>query len=140
MDNGHTAVAILGELVPFFIFGVIAAIVISARYFRFKERAQMQDTLRAAYERGQPVGPEIIEALQSAPREIKRNYGPERDLRRGIFWMAWSIAFLAGAGALYFYDPSNDGTGGLMFVAAFPGFVGAAYLILYFLTRGKAKS
>lgn len=140
MEVGHTIVAVIGELVPFALFGLIAAVVLSNRYFRHKERTQLQETLRVAYEKGQPVQPELIEMMQQPPREMKRTYGPERDLRRGVFWMAWACAFLVGAGAAYYYDPSNDTTGGLMAIAAIPGFVGAAYLILYFLTRGKSKA
>ena len=139
MEAGHAVAAIIGELVPFALFGMIAAITLSNRYYRHKERTQLQETLRAAYEKGQPVQPELIEMMQQPPREIRRTHGPERDLRRGVFWLAWACALLAGAGAIYYYDPSNDATGGLMAIAAIPGFVGAAYLILYFLTRGKSK-
>lgn len=133
-------VAVIGELVPIIMIATVGAVVVASRYFRHKERQQMQDTLRTAYERGQPVQPELIAMLQAPPRETRRSYGPERDLRRGLFWMAWALALLAAGGALYYYDPSNDSTGGFMAFAAFPGFIGAAYLVIYFLTRGKSKS
>ena len=129
-----------GILVPMTIFGSIAGIAISARYFRYKERTQLQDTLRSAYERGQPVAPELVEAMQAGPKDIRRLrpfFGPERDLRRGIFWLAWAVAFLVAGGLQYYYDPSNDSTGTLMAVACFPGFVGLAYLLVYVLTRPK---
>jgi len=137
--SGHDIAEALGVLVPIVLFGMIGAIVVSSRYFRHKERTQLQDTLRAAYERGQPVQPELVAMMNTDPRSLKPGYGPERDLRRGLFWMAWALALLAAGGALYYYDPSNDTTGGFMAFACFPGFVGLAYLIIYFLTRGKAR-
>ena len=133
-------VTVVGELVPMVLFGTIGAVFIANRYFRHKERSQLQETLRTAYEKGQPVQPELLAMMQSPPREQRRTYGPERDLRRGLFWMAWALALLAAGGAMYYYDSSNDSTGGFMAFAAFPGFIGAAYLVIYFLTRGKTKS
>ena len=137
--SGHDFAEAAGVLVPVALFGMIGAIVVSNRYFRHKERTQLQDTLRAAYERGQPVQPELMQMMTSDPRPIKASYGPERDLRRGLFWIAWALALLAAGGALYYYDPSNDTTGAFMAFACFPGFVGLAYLIIYGLTRGKAR-
>ena len=134
------APAIVGEHVPFALFAMVGGIVISSRYFRHKERSQMQETLRAAYEKGQPVAPELIEAMQVGQKAVVRDRGgPERDLRRGIFWLAWAAALLAAGGAAYYYDPSNDGTGFCMAVAAFPGFIGLAYLAVWAFSRGKAK-
>ena len=46
---------------------------------------------------------------------------------------------LAAGGAFYYYDSSNDTTGAFMGFACFPGFVGLAYLIIYFLTRDKSR-
>jgi hypothetical protein len=77
--------------------------------------------------------------MTSDPRPLKPIYGPERDLRRGLFWMAWAFALLAAGGAFYYYDSSNDTTGAFMGFACFPGFVGLAYLIIYFLTRDKSR-
>jgi len=126
-------------LVPIALFGMIGAIVVGNRYFRHKERTQLQDTLRAAYERGQTVQPELLAMMTSDPRPLKPTFGPERDLRRGLFWIAWALALLAAGGAFYYYDPSNDTTGAFMGFACFPGFVGLAYLLIYFLTRGKTR-
>ena len=58
----------LGELVPILGIFMIIAIVIGPlwirSYFAARERAQMHETLRVAYEKGQPVPPELIEKLQ----------------------------------------------------------------------------
>ena len=139
MTAGHEVAEVTGELVPIFLFLMIGAIVVGNRYFRHKERTQMQETLRAAYERGQTVQPELLAMMTSDPRPLKPIYGPERDLRRGLFWMAWAFALLAAGGAFYYYDSSNDTTGAFMGFACFPGFVGLAYLIIYFLTRDKSR-
>lgn len=139
MTAGHEVAEVTGELVPIVLFLMIGAIVVGNRYFRHKERTHMQETLRAAYERGQTVQPELLAMMASDPRPLKPIYGPERDLRRGLFWMAWAFALLAAGGAFYYYDSSNDTTGAFMGFACFPGFVGLAYLIIYFLTRGKSR-
>ncbi len=136
---GHEIAEVTGELVPVVLFVMIGVIVVGNRYFRHKERTQMQDTLRAAYERGQTVQPELLAMMTTDPRPLKPTYGPERDLRRGLFWIAWALALLAAGGAFYYYDPSNDTTGAFMGFACFPGFVGLAYLIIYFLTRDKTR-
>ena len=136
---GHEIAEVTGELVPVVLFLMIGAIIVGNRYFRHKERTQMQDTLRAAYERGQTVQPELLAMMTTDPRPLKPTYGPERDLRRGLFWIAWALALLAAGGAFYYYDPSNDTTGAFMGFACFPGFVGLAYLIIYFLTRDKTR-
>ncbi len=125
-------------LVPIVMFGSIAATVIAYRYFRHKERMEAQQLLRTAYEKGQPVSPDMLRALETPPP--RRNwgfYGPERDLRRGILGLGFACAFLAGGWLLYRYDPSNDATGVLECIAAFPGFVGVAHLVNYALLRNR---
>jgi len=139
MTAGHDVAEATGALVPIALFLMIGAIVVGNRYFRHKERTQLQETLRAAYERGQTVQPELLALMTSDPRPLKPTYGPERDLRRGLFWVAWALALLAAGGAFYYYDASNDTTGAFMAFACFPGFVGLAYLIIYFITRGKSR-
>eukprot|EP01039_Chlorochromonas_danica_P016288 gene16288-19249_t len=57
-------VAVMGELVPMVLFGTIGDVFIANRHFRHKERQQLQDTLRTAYEKGQPVQPEVLAMLQ----------------------------------------------------------------------------
>jgi hypothetical protein len=45
-------------------FGFLAAIIIVPQVLRYKERGRLHQTLRMAFERGQPVPPELIAALQ----------------------------------------------------------------------------
>ena len=128
-------------IVPIVMFGSIAATVIAYRYFRHKERMEAQDVLRSAYEKGQPVSPDVINALQTdIARRPRRVRGPEWDLRRGVLCIGLAGAFLAAGLLMYRYDPSNDATGALEGIAAFPGFIGIAHLITYFLLRDKDKA
>ena len=67
-------------IVPITFFLFLAAVILVPGYLRSKEQERLHKTLRLAYEKGQPVPPEMIEALQTnrmAPQ-------PDRDLRRGI--------------------------------------------------------
>ena len=45
-------------------FGFLGAIIIVPQVLRYRERGRLHETLRAAFERGQPVPPELIAALQ----------------------------------------------------------------------------
>ena len=55
-------------MVPIFGIFMIIAICIGPiwikSYFTARDRAQLHETLRVAYEKGQPVPPELIESLQ----------------------------------------------------------------------------
>jgi hypothetical protein len=132
-------------LIPIAFFAMIAAIVLVPGYLRSQDRARMHETLRIAYEKGQPVPPELIEALQRnvAPKVIST---PERDLRRGIVLIAVGLGF-AGLGyglwyglmsvneiAAYVTGGSTAGAG------AIPGFIGVAYLILWATRRNAPKA
>jgi hypothetical protein len=132
-------------LVPVAFFAMIAAIVLVPGYLRSQDRARMHETLRIAYEKGQPVPPELIEALQRnvAPRVIST---PERDLRLGIVLVAVGLGF-AGLGYGLWYGlmsvneiaayVSGGSTAGF---GAIPGFIGVAYLILWATRRNAPKA
>ena len=134
-----------GVLVPFAFFAMIAAIVLGPGYLRSKDRERMHETLRIAYEKGQPVPPELIEALQSnvAPRVVST---PERDLRVGIVLVAVGLGF-AGLGYGLWYGlmsvneiaayVSGGSTAGF---GAIPGFIGIAFLILWATKRSAPKA
>jgi hypothetical protein len=47
-----------------FFFGFLGAIIIVPQVLRYKERGRLHQTLRTAFERGQPVPPEVIAALR----------------------------------------------------------------------------
>lgn len=122
--------------VPLGFFVMIAAIVIVPGYLKSKERQKIQETLRVAYEKGQPVPPEVLEAMT---RDIKPAVSPYRDVRRGVVLMAIAGA-LAAVGAAHGYYEGVDETWGWFAAAAFPGFVGLAFLLLGLLTPRERKA
>ena len=67
-----------GILVPIAICAMIAAIVIVPGYLRSQERMRLHDTLKASIDKGQPLPPEIIDAITSDVK-VKRPPSPERD-------------------------------------------------------------
>ena len=122
----------------------LAAIVIVPRVLKYREQARMHETLRVAYEKGQPVPPELIDALRSnAPMRLEST--PERDLRRAIVLIAVGIGMgLLGYGLWYGLESVEDTaayvTGGSVAGAgAIPGMIGVAYLILWASRRRAQK-
>jgi len=121
--------------VPVAFFGMIVAVVALPAYFRSKERMRLHDTLRAAYERGQPVDPAIIQAIQRGER-IRPT--AERDLRVGVILLAVALAMVTMGYAL------NDVSDGHTMIsigaaAAFPGFIGLAFLAFWLAKRGNSS-
>ena len=59
-----------------FFFTFLGAVIIVPQVLRYMERGRLHDTLRAAYERGQTVPPEVIAALSSRRRVYTSDYAP----------------------------------------------------------------
>jgi len=123
-----------GVWVPIAFFIMIAAIVIVPGWLRSQERTRLHDTLKASIDKGQPIPPEVIEAITSDVK-IKRPPSPERDLRVGIIWLGVGIGLAAMGLALGFEEP--DATYPMLGLAAFPGFIGLAFVAISFLGRGR---
>ena len=137
-------VAILGLLVPLSGIFMIIAIVIGPvwiiNYFKARDRAQLHETLRVAYEKGQPPPPELIEKL-TAGNLPTTPHTPDGDLRRAVVLIAVGVG-LAGLGVCLGYGISlADQTGGwvtggaIAGAGAIPGMIGLAYLFLYLMKR-----
>lgn len=118
------------------IFGSIASLFIVPRYFKSIERQKMADTLRAAIEKGQPLPTEVIEAMSSNVRSPGLPPSPQRDLRTGIIWLGVGVGLGACGVAVGFNEP--DALYPMLGVAAFPVFIGLAFVALGLL--GKSKS
>ncbi|HZK99339.1 MAG TPA: DUF6249 domain-containing protein [Caulobacteraceae bacterium] len=129
--------------VTFWVF--LGAIIVGPMYLKSKERERMHETLRIAYEKGQPVPPEMIAALQSN-QTLRVESTPERDLRRAIVLIAVGLGLcVLGYGMWYGLSSVSDiaayVTGGSIAGAgAIPGLIGVAYLILYVTRRGATKA
>jgi hypothetical protein len=133
-------------MVPLIFFGFLAAVILVPGYLRSKDRERMHETLRIAYEKGQPVPPELIAALQSNPPPTVQTT-PERDLRRAIVLCAVGLGFCGlGYGLWYGLVSGGHEVGGYIAgpivagVGAIPGMIGVAYLILWLGKRNAPKS
>lgn len=136
------------DVVHIFTFGIfwafVAAVVLVPLYLRHKDRERMHETLRMAYEKGQPVPPELISALQSnvTPRAA---YTPDRDLRRAVVLIAVGLGFVGlGYGLWYgLMSVSEIGAyvsgGSTAGFGAIPGLIGVAYLVLWLTRRNTPK-
>jgi hypothetical protein len=123
-----------GILVPIVLFIVIGAICIAPVWLKSRERVEMQSTLRAAIDKGQPVPPEVIEALT---RNVKVAPTSLSDVRTGVIWLAVGIGL---AGFSYFVDfGDNDLHSPGVGIACIPAVIGLAYIVLSFFNPNKAK-
>lgn len=127
-------------VVPLGLFAMIAAIVIGPGYFRARNREKMLETLRVAYEKGQPVPPELIEAINTDPRNLPKTprERAEKDLRTGVVLLAVALAFVALAWGVSFEE--RDAYYPMVGVAAFPGFIGIAMITFGLLGRRKKET
>ena len=79
-------------------FGFLAAVIIVPQVLKSNDRRRMYDTLRTAYERGQPVPPELLDAMTRRGRvadDVADAYSAhlrpavDRDLRRWAWASCW---------------------------------------------------
>ena len=134
-----------GAMVPIFGIFMIIAIVVGPvwinAYFRARERQQLHETLRVAYEKGQPPPPELIEKLTAGNLPQSAPDSTDRDLRRAVVLIAVGLGLgLLGLALGYGISLSSDIggwiTGGCIAGAgAIPGMIGLAYMFLYILKR-----
>jgi hypothetical protein len=122
-------------LIPLALFAMITAIVIGPRYFRSLERQKLQETMRAAIDKGQTIPPEVISAITADVTPAKPPSSPQRDLRRGVIWMAIAIGMVVAGLIIGVSEP--DATFHFLGIATIPGVLGGAFLTLYFLGRNK---
>jgi hypothetical protein len=120
------------------IFGSIAAVCIVPFYLRSQERIRIQETLRAAIEKGQPLPTEMMATMETAARNVNLRAAPSpgRDLRTGIIWLGIGLGFAAMGVAFGYEEP--EATMPLIACAAFPVFIGLAFIALSFINRTKS--
>ncbi|MCB2112927.1 MAG: DUF6249 domain-containing protein [Parvularculaceae bacterium] len=109
-------------LVPFIVFSSLAVIIISAFFFSYRKRRIVYDAIKVAIEKTGTVDAALVEAI------IRDRVGPNVDLRKGIILIATALAFIA----LGYSIPDEDAIGPMLGLAAFPGFIGAAYIAFHF--------
>jgi hypothetical protein len=120
------------------IFGSIVAVVVLPFYIRSQERIRVQETLRAAIEKGQPLPTEMMATMENAARNVQLRAAPSpgRDLRTGIIWLGVGLGFAAMGVALGYEEP--EATIPLIACAAFPVFIGLAFIALSFINRTRS--
>ena len=120
-------------LIPLSFFGALAAIILVPQWLKSRERREMQATLRASVEKGQPLPADVIEALSR--ENIKPKPTASRDLRWGVILLAGALGVGATFWTLgYYMDPDAYPFGAW---AAIPGFIGVAFIILSFFNKNR---
>jgi len=115
--NGAT-----GILAVLMIFGMPVFIIGIIFFFIHRSNAERQKTLRMAIERSDNLSPEVMNALQSMQKKPKT---PMNDVRAGLILIA-----IAGGLMIWNYLDHGEFGGGLGGIAAVPGMIGVALLIL----------
>lgn len=125
------------QLIPIALFAMIAAIAIVPSYLKSKERKEMQATLRAAIDKGQPLPPEVIEALSKD--NIKAPATAARDLRIGVILLAVSIGIALFGYAFSFVGGFEEAkaVAPIVGLSAIPGMIGVAFCILSVFNKNK---
>lgn len=125
-------------LIPLAGICMIIAIVLGPVYLKFRERRELQETVRAAIDKGQPLPPEMIEAMT---RDVSKSLPSRtRDIRRGIIWLAVGVGIAAFSylSSISWNDTdAGDVFGGMTGIAAIPVTIGVAYLVLSFFNKIK---
>ena len=121
--------------IPIIMFIMIGAIVLVPAWLKSRERLEMQTTLRAAIEKGQPVPSEVIEALT---RNVKVAPTSLSDIRTGIIWLAVGIGI--GLFGYFVSFEESDFHFPSMGIAAIPIVIGLAFIVLSFFNPNKPKS
>jgi hypothetical protein len=115
--NGVTSlIAVIMALgLPVFIVAIIF-------FFLSRANADKQKTLRMAIERSDNLSPEVMNALQAMQKKPKT---PMNDVRAGLILIAIAAGIM-----IWQYLQHGDLSGGLAGIAAVPGMIGVALLIL----------
>lgn len=103
-------------------------------YFRSKEKAEMQKTVRHALDKGQALPPEMVAVL--AKSSARRRSTAQTDLRTGVIWLAVGLGI--GAFGYMIGLDERDALNPVIGMAAVPTFIGLAFIILSFFNKTKS--
>ncbi len=128
------------DFIPIFaifaVFGTITAIVFGPIFLKYREKRDMQETIRHGVDKGQPLPAELIDALT---KDVQRAL-PSRlkDIRRGIIWLASGIG-IASFGLVSEMGGKWNGNidNGLLGIACIPVTIGLAFIVLSFFNPHK---
>lgn len=127
------------------VFSSIVAIIMGPGYLKSKERREMQETVRRAIDKGQPLPPEVIEVMS---KDVSKNLPSRtRDIRRGIIWLATGLGIAAfGAVNAMLFNQTGHGwdreegivfSGAPLAIAAIPVTIGLAFIVLSFFNKNR---
>ena len=125
--NGAT-----GVLAVILIFGMPVFIVGIVFLFIYRSNAERQKTLRMAIEKSDTLPPELLERIQSMQKKPKT---PMNDVRAGLILIA-----IAGGVMIWNYLDHGEVGGHLSGLAAVPGLIGVALLILGIIGLNTRKN
>ena len=115
-------------------FLMIISIIVIPAWLKSKERREMQATLRAAIEKGQPVPAEMIDAMT---KNVKVAPTALSDIRTGIIWIAVGLGVCLFGFMIGFEEA--DAFHPMLALGGIPIIIGAAYVVLSFFNPNKAK-
>lgn len=121
-------------LVPVALFAMIAAIVVVPSWFKSRERRDLQETVRHALDKGQELPAELVETIARSTRKPPAT--AHTDLRTGVIWLAIAAGVATFGWLVGFED--GEAVYPLMGMAAVPGFLGLAFVILSFFNKTRA--
>ncbi|MGA0544340.1 DUF6249 domain-containing protein [Brevundimonas sp. VNH65] len=124
-------------LIVLIIFSSIVAIILGPGYFKSREKQAMQEIVRAAIDKGEPMPPEMIDALTKEAKS--RIPSAARDLRVGVILVAVSIGIALFGYAFSFVGGIEEAKAvyPIVGMGAIPGAVGVAFIILSFFNKNK---
>lgn len=119
-----------GLIAVIMIFGMPVFVVGIIFFFIYRSRQETQKTLRMAIEKSDSLPPEFLDTLKSLQKKPKT---PANDVRAGLILIAIALGLVTLDFIKHDYVLGN-----LSGVAAIPGFIGVALLILGIIGSRKA--
>ncbi len=108
-------------LIPIVMSMMLGIVTITYFYFKARARADKQQTIRLALEKGNELSPEFLQQLGDA------DPAKDRDLRRGVIWLALALGLVL----IGFAVPEPEALRGLLAGAALPFSIGVAFLLMH---------
>jgi hypothetical protein len=110
-------------LVPVSMFAGFTVVLSLYFWFRYRNRQEVQQTIRLALDKGTELSPELIDRLGHPTP------GKNRDLRYALIWLGLAAALVLCGVAVP--DPTGNALRGCLAGAAFPFSIGVAYLLIW---------
>ena len=129
------------DFIPIFaifaVFGTITAIVFGPTFLKYREKRDMQETVRLAVDKGQDLPPELLDVMtKDVPKGLPSR---SKDIRKGVLSLASGVgiagfAFTVGG---FTSQWGGNGEGALLGIACIPAAIGVAFIILGFFNPNK---